>query len=352
MVAQGEVVPRFDNTIGALLIGFAVSATAFGMMTIQMYTYYRRFPQDKTAYKALAALIWFLSLVDQVFIGYGVYFYNITNFLNPLVLVVSKPYWALILQLTLGAIVGAIVKACFTLRVWRFSYNNWWLTGFLFLFVFAQLTTAIVFTVKCFELATLSQLSSLRFLGSLSLGLGVFTDMCIAAALFFYLQKMRSSYTMLRLTSSVVIFILMELLSSADSMINKLTIYAVNTGLLTGTISLSTLILFNLMPSNFVFVCFYFVLSKLYAISFLATLNTRKIIRGRGTDREMGKTKTLTFQMVTDSTRRSAQIPIQAPISAIRGEDSVRWESLHEDHVSGYEAEFSAAHQTSPYSSV
>jgi hypothetical protein len=61
--------------------------------------------------------------------------------------------------------------------------------------------------------------------------------MCIAAALFFYLQKMRSSYTMLRLTSSVVIFILTELLSSADSMINKLTIYAVNTGLLTGLVS-------------------------------------------------------------------------------------------------------------------
>ncbi|KAF8660474.1 hypothetical protein AX16_001619 [Volvariella volvacea WC 439] len=34
----------------------------------------------------------------------------------------------------------------------------------------------------------------------------------------------------------------------------------------------------------------YFILSKLYAISFMCTLNTRKIIRGRGTDRAGGGT--------------------------------------------------------------
>ncbi|KAG1763629.1 hypothetical protein EDD22DRAFT_886589 [Suillus occidentalis] len=54
------------------------------------------------------------------------------------------------MQMTLGAVVGAIVKACFTLRVWRFSYRNWWLTGFLFLLVLAQLSLATAFTVKWF----------------------------------------------------------------------------------------------------------------------------------------------------------------------------------------------------------
>ncbi|OAX41671.1 hypothetical protein K503DRAFT_767468 [Rhizopogon vinicolor AM-OR11-026] len=328
MVEEREVVLHFDNTLGALLIGFAVSATAFGMLTIQVYTYYRRFPQDKVAYKVLAALIWLLSLVDQVFIGNGVYFYNITNFLNPLALIATRPQWSLILQMTLGAVVGAIVKGCFTLRVWRFSYKNWWLTGFLFFFIFAQLATAIVFTVKCFQLPTTLALSSLRFVGSLSLGLGVVTDMCIAAALFIYLQKMHSSY------------------ANTESLINKLTIYAVNTGLLTSTFSASTLILFNLMPTNFVFICFYFVLSKLYAISFLATLNTRKIIRGRGTDREGGKTSS--FQMVTESMRRSVQIPIQAPMPTIRDDDwPARSDSLRKNYdTPGYDSNLSTTRLT------
>ncbi|OJA15833.1 hypothetical protein AZE42_04028 [Rhizopogon vesiculosus] len=304
MVEEREVVLHFDNTLGALLTGFAVSATAFGMLTIQVYTYYRRFPQDKVAYRVLAALIWSLSLVDQVFIGNGVYFYNVTNFLNPLALIATRPQWSLILQMTLGAVVGAIVKGCFALRVWRFSYKNWWLTGFLFSFIFAQ------------------------FVGSLSLGLGVVTDMCIAAALFIYLQKMHSSY------------------ANTESLINKLTIYAVNTGLLTSTFSASTLILFNLMPTNFVFIGFYFVLSKLYAISFLATLNTRKIIRGRGTDREGGKTSS--FQMVTESMRRSVQIPIQAPMPTIRdGDWPARSDSLRKNYdTPGYDSSLSTTRLT------
>ncbi|KAG1818656.1 uncharacterized protein BJ212DRAFT_1346674 [Suillus subaureus] len=290
------VVPRFDDTLGALLVGFSVSATAFGMLTIQVFTYYRCFPQDKAGYKALVALIWSIAVIDQAFVGYGVYFYTITNYLNPLPLATGKPQWTLILQMTLGAVVGAIVKACFTLRVWRFSYRNWWLTGFLFLMVLAQLGTATIFTVKCFELPSFAHMIALKALGSLSLGIGVVTDMSIAAALCFYLQKMRSSH------------------STAYSMINTLTIYAVNTGLLTSTVSLSTLVLFNIMPTNFVFICLYFVLSKLYAISFLATLNTRKIIRGRGTDPEGGKTPS--FSIVTDS----IQMPIQLPVPTIREE--------------------------------
>ncbi|KAG1841929.1 hypothetical protein DFJ58DRAFT_807424 [Suillus subalutaceus] len=294
------LIPRFDNTLGALLVGFSVSATAFGMLTIQVFTYYKRFPQDKAAYKALAALIWSISLVDQAFIGHSVYFYTITNYLDPLPLETGKPQWTLILQMTLGAVVGAIVKACFTLRVWRFSYRNWWLTAFLFLMVLAQLGTAIVFTVKCFKLPTFTSIISLKSLGSLSLGIGVVTDISIAAALCFHLQKMRSSHP------------------TADSMINTLTIYAVNTGLLTSTVSLSTLVLFDLMPTNFVFICLYFVVSKLYAISFLATLNTRKTIRGRGTDPEGGKAAS--FSMVTDSMQPSVGMPIQLAVQTIREE--------------------------------
>ncbi|KAG2068453.1 hypothetical protein BDR04DRAFT_1103284, partial [Suillus decipiens] len=296
------VLPRFDNTLGALLIGFAISATAFGMLTIQVFVYYRCFPQDKAAYKTLVALIWLISFLDQTFIGYAVYFYTITNYLNPLPLTTGKPLWCLILQTTMGAIIGAIVKTCFTLRVWRFSYRNWWLTGFLFLMVLAQLGTATAFTVKCFELPSFARIIALRYLGSISLGIGVVTDMSIAAALCFYLQKMRSNHL------------------NADSMINTLIIYAVNTGLLTSTVSLSTLILFNIMPTNFVFMCMYFVLSKLYAISFLATLNTRKTMRDRGTNPEGGRTTS--FNMVAASMQPSVR-------------KSIQLQTIHEEALTG-----------------
>lgn len=78
---------------------------------------------------------------------------------------------------------------------------------------------------------------------------------------------------------------------------------------------------YNIMPDNFIFMSCYFVLSKrtyiyqhsevfgehlpsVYVNSFLATLNTRRVTRGRGTDAE---TATMpTFLMVGKITKRDA----------------------------------------------
>ena len=89
------------------------------------------------------------------------------------------------------------------------------------------------------------------------------------------------------------------------------------------------------MPDNFIFMGFYFVLSKrtflmqsillhtrrltrdppfaVYANSFLAALNTRRVSRGRGTDNE--HTTVPTFLMVGKVTQRTVQIDPEAAVS-------------------------------------
>lgn len=90
-------------------------------------------------------------------------------------------------------------------------------------------------------------------------------------------------------------------------MVNSLILYALSTGAVTAAISLTTLILYNFMPNNFIFMACYFVLSKMYAVSFLAALNTRRVSRGRGTDAQ--ETATVpTFLMVGKMTQRTIQI--------------------------------------------
>jgi len=206
--------------------------------------------------------------VDQCFIAYTVYYYTITNFASPLVLIVGSVLWSLLLQLLLGAFVGAIVKLCFAMRVWRFSQRNYPLTALLVVLTLAQLGLAIAYTVKAFYLQKLIFIDSLTLWASLTLGLGVLTDVITAGSLCYYLRKLRTGY------------------SSSDSLVNNLILYAVNTGFLTSAVSLSTVILYNMMPHNFIFVLVYFVLCKMYGISFMTTLNTRKIVRGKGTDQE------------------------------------------------------------------
>ncbi|KIY65256.1 hypothetical protein CYLTODRAFT_68340 [Cylindrobasidium torrendii FP15055 ss-10] len=255
-----------DNTLGAVLVGFAAACCVYGILLAQMYTYFARYPLDRWFYKLLVGLILVLVTADQALIGHIIYFYGITNFANPAVLLRASVTWSFILQQTIGSIVGCIVKTMFALRVWRFSERNYWITGLILILTYGQL--AIAFTVKAFELAGVFDVVHLSTLGTVSLGIGVVTDIVTALSLTFFLNKLRTGY------------------HQSDSLVNSLVRYAFSTGAFTCAVSITTLILYNLLPNNLVFIASFFILSKLYAISMMATLNTRRIVRGQGTDKQ------------------------------------------------------------------
>ncbi|KAF9465361.1 hypothetical protein BDZ94DRAFT_1214896 [Collybia nuda] len=258
-----------DSTLGAVFVGFAVACFVYGILVTQIFSYFWRYPMDRPIFKVLVVLILLLETADQTFIGHLVYYYSITNYANPRALLQAAVTWSFILQLTVGAIVGAIVKGSFGLRVWRFSERNYYITGFIMLLTFGQLGLAIAFTIKAFELPSVFAVHELQTLGTISLTTGVVTDVVTALALCYFLNKLRTGYT------------------KSDSLVNSLCRYAINTGALTSAVSLTTLILYNVNSSNnLYFVATYFILSKLYAISYMATLNTRRTVRGRGTDRQ------------------------------------------------------------------
>jgi len=161
------------------------------------------------------------------------------------------------------------VKLYFGFRVWRFSKRNIWITGLILFLALGQLGLALAFTVQAFKLPSVFAVHQLQTLGTISLGVGVCTDILTAGALCFFLNQLRTG------------------MKSSDSLVDNLCNYAINTGALTSTVSVTTLILYNVLSTNnLYFVATYFILSKLYAISFMATLNTRRSIRGRGTDHQ------------------------------------------------------------------
>jgi len=262
-----------DSTLGAASIGFFVSSVIFGLVTSQVYTYFRRYPSDKPGYKILVAALWSLELVDQAFIGYTVYFYVVINFRNPLVLITGKVVWTLISQVVVASVVGCIVKICFAMRVWRFSNRNIYITGALLSIILTSFGFGIVYCVEGFLLANLLEADKVKTYATLALATGVAADILTAASLCFFLRRLRTGH------------------KNSDTLINNLTIYAINTGALTSVVSVSTVILYNIYPDAFYFMATYFVLSKLYSVSFFCTLNTRKIRRGgRGTDRQNSDT--------------------------------------------------------------
>ncbi|KAK1231044.1 hypothetical protein PQX77_005851 [Marasmius sp. AFHP31] len=267
-----------DNTLGAVLVGFAVACCIYGILFSQIFSYFVNYPSDRTVYKFLVILILIMETADQAFIGHIIYYYGITNFTNPRVLLRAEVTWSFILQQTVGAFVGFVVKFAFALRVWRFSERNWFITGLVMILVHGL---SLAFTIKAFQLPSVFDVVHLRVLGTVALGVGVLTDIIIAAALCYYLNRLRTGYR------------------QSDSLVNSLVRYAINTGAVTGAVSSTTVILYNLMPTNLVFIATYFVLSKLYAISFMATLNTRRVVRGKGTDRQETSNHTNMFHLGT-----------------------------------------------------
>ncbi|EIM81454.1 uncharacterized protein STEHIDRAFT_149882 [Stereum hirsutum FP-91666 SS1] len=255
-----------DSTIGALVVGWGVSMLPYGMLCIQVYYYFQRYPKDTLALKLLVVTLTVLETVHQALVGHCIYFYSVTSYGKPLVLL-GKPEWSLSIQVIIGALVGAIVKLCFGLRVWKFSKGNWFVTGVIMLLALSQLGFATAYTYKSFT-TNLIMISALKTIATTSLALGVGTDVFTAAALSYFLHKMRTGY------------------AKSDGLINRLILYSVNNGFFTSICSLTVLILYNIMPGNFIFMAFYFILCKLYANSCLATLNTRRFVRGKGTDRE------------------------------------------------------------------
>lgn len=270
-----------DNTLGAALIGFSLSMFAFGILSAQVYTYFQRYPLDKAPYKFLVAALWTLEGSHVALTGHFLYTCAISNWGNPLILL-GPPLWSVVVQVPMGAFIGFIVKSCFALRVWRFSGHNIWITGLIFIATLTQLGSSIWYTVVGFRLTSFIKIGSLFNIATISLALGAFTDILTALTLSWYLGKLKTGY------------------QRSDSLVNRLIVYAINTGVLTSTCSAACLVCYDLMPKTYVFIACYFVLSKLYANSLMATLNTRTIMRGRGTDRDIETVPT--FVMMGNNT--------------------------------------------------
>ncbi len=64
--------PSFDSTLGAILVGFAVSCVAFGAILVQTFYYFTRFPSDRLAYKIIVSHLLVTMRLMTLAVGYCV----------------------------------------------------------------------------------------------------------------------------------------------------------------------------------------------------------------------------------------------------------------------------------------
>jgi len=248
-----------DEDFGAILIGLVVGSILFGVSTLQTHLYYQKFPNDSIWIQRFVLFIWFVDAMHVVLCTHTMYHYLVTNFNNPPAL--TTTVWSLALQTDCNGLIGMLVELFFARRVYKLS-GNVILTLIICILSLVHFTLGVYFTVMSLIFQEFSRLPSLIWVTCLGLGSAAVADLLIAGSMVFFLKRARTG------------------IPRTDSIITTLIVYAINTGLATSIVAVICVICFALMPINFIWLSFFWILGKLYANSLLANLNAREALRG------------------------------------------------------------------------
>jgi hypothetical protein len=150
------------------------------------------------------------------------------------------------------------------MRVWRLSDRNPWFITAIIPLILGEFVCVATYVALTLQLRTFTELEKLKSLSILVNALGAAGDVLIAVALCILLHRSRTGF------------------QRSDTMINKLIVFAVNTGVLTSLCAIASLISITVAGDTFLYIAFFFCLGRLYTNCLLANLNARKKIRDAG----------------------------------------------------------------------
>ncbi|KAF8067014.1 hypothetical protein FPV67DRAFT_1224385 [Lyophyllum atratum] len=253
-------IPALDDTLGSMLIGVIVSAVLYGVSLVQTFWYYMSYPKDVWYLKALVASTVLFDTVHLILISHSVYFYLVSNYFSPEIL--QKMVWSLLLEALFTGLTGCFVQLFYTARVWRLSKRNIPLTGFILVLVVANAGCGTAWVILSLQYGTFERLLKISGLTLTINALSTAVDILIAATLCIMLNNARTGF------------------KKSDTIINRLILFVVNTGILTSCCAVASLVSLLASPNTLIYACFYFCIGRLYTNSLLATLNARKSLTG------------------------------------------------------------------------
>ncbi|KAF8188744.1 hypothetical protein BJ912DRAFT_1143346 [Pholiota molesta] len=261
-----------SNTLGALEIGSLFAIFIFGIVTVQMYTYYTTFGKDLWYYKALVASVWYaffmmsslevlelnvssrlLEIGHTLGVSYEMYRDTIVLYGEPQLL---TRFQALGSTTAIGGVITLLVQGFFAMRLFHVLPKPYSYVGiFCVLLSLVRCVAAFYLTSQALTLTSVTEYRDR--MGSLIttlLVVGAAIDVIIAGSMLYYLAKKRN-----------------QGLQRIASVIDRLIAYTIRTGLLTSIAAVAMLICFQTMPNNFIWLAIYTFLAKLYSNSLLSS---------------------------------------------------------------------------------
>ncbi|KAJ3817192.1 hypothetical protein F5880DRAFT_1605166 [Lentinula raphanica] len=257
---MATTVAPLHSTMGALLIGVLISGGLWGISCSQTYLYFSAFyHHDTVRLKLLVILIFVFDTAHQVMLSHSIYMYLVSNFGNLNYL--GTVTWSMIVMVLLSALIAVMYQLFMCWRIWILSNKNGYWIGPTVTIVLASFAITIAYFEKCWSDDTWSELANLSKLSRAINGLNFGGDITVTFATVCLLRHSKSG------------------VRRTDALMNRLIKFCMKTGLLTTICAVLSLISISIWPTTFVYITFYCILARLYANSFLATLNARESLR-------------------------------------------------------------------------
>ncbi|KAJ7689551.1 hypothetical protein B0H17DRAFT_1331679 [Mycena rosella] len=277
---------------GPLLIGVVLNMMLYGIMSIQMFTYYQRYPSD-SAWIRYLMLYLFLAETANVVVQVGIVY-------EPLIIQERDVAIAVSPKLLPGdSILIAIVSAPIQLfQAWRISVitGSFIIPALIALLSFASLAGGLLVSVLVSVTRQFRNFQSFSTEVSFWLGCSAACDIAIAVAM------SRALYV--RKTGFGVV----------DGQINRIIRLTIESGSATAIMALADVILFLLFPKTLVNFIVDFPLSNLYTCSVLAMLNSRERAKVVDTEHTHPAPQLLARTQTSVQSRPSVNKPPQASL--------------------------------------
>ncbi|KAL5536115.1 hypothetical protein ACEPAF_4220 [Sanghuangporus sanghuang] len=283
--ASEPVHVHLDNTLGVALIGLILIAIFFGVTLVQTLIFFQNSSQDPTYLKLMIVFLWSIDALQLALFSHYMYTVLITNFTK--LLAALRIIWSWSTYVVASGTSLFLIRLYYARRIWILSNRNRFLTVTVIVLGIGTYILTLAYGVKLFSLKFVFEMQELSVGGEMiydfatfsaqkarskllmyaGFGLGGLVDLWNALTLCYFLRKDKSGFGI------------------TDSIVDRLTIYIINTGLLTSFTAISCFVTFAIMPNNAIFIAIFSCLSKLYFNALLATLNTRKRLRDELTNK-------------------------------------------------------------------
>ncbi|KAI5115183.1 hypothetical protein M0805_006471 [Coniferiporia weirii] len=260
-MSSAEALPSLNNTFGCLFL----AGILWGSGSVQLYFYYDKYTKiDKWGLKTYIFILYALDTLHQALFLKALYLYFVTDFAN--IADLDRLERPLIDVTLLAALVDGLSQCLYVMRIWHLSNRNFILTGVLAAFVLGQFAATTVYFAQVYHLPEISELTTVIRTERAMNSIVAITDIAIATVIVFLLRSLRSG------------------VKQTDSLISRLVLYTVSSGLITSIVALEALITAVVLPKTFIYLISDLVIPKLYFNSIMAMLNSRQKLRNRDCD--------------------------------------------------------------------